>query len=85
MKLLNDLAKEVSVKAVRLKATSTKVEAFVRLLDARCQTGDRPGRLRAAVALYMDNGGKFAAAVLPFWRRSLPVRVLLTLPLPRVV
>ena len=65
VKLLNALADEVFLNTVPVKAPAARVEALVRVLDVHCQTGDLPGRLRAAVDLYLNNGGKFAAAVLP--------------------
>ena len=70
VKLLNALADEVFLNTVPVKAPAARVEALVRVLDVHCQTGDLPGRLRAAVDLYLNNGGKFAAAVLPARRHA---------------
>ena len=63
--LLNGLAEEVFVKQVRRKAPAGTVERLVRLLETRCQDGGLPGRLRAAAAAYLDNGGCFPTPLLP--------------------
>ncbi len=62
---LNALAKEVGAKTVKAKSASVAVEALVRRLEPRCQSGDLPERLRAAATIYLDNGGVFSTAVLP--------------------
>ena len=49
---MNELAVEVGVRKVRLKAKAAYVEALARSLEARCRTGDLPARLRAAVEAY---------------------------------
>ena len=49
---MNELAVEVGVKTVRLKASAARVEARARSLEACCRTGDLPARLRAAVEAY---------------------------------
>ena len=54
--LLNGLAGEVGAKPVRLKAAAGVVEKLARLLDTRCQAGDLPDRLRAAVTLHRPVG-----------------------------
>ena len=46
---LNSLAQDVGVEGIKVKADSSAVEKQVRLLDGRCQSGDLPARLRAAV------------------------------------
>ena len=59
---LNDLALEVSsgvaVLDVRV-ATGPDVQAMVRHLERRSLTDDQLARLRAAAALFRDNGGSF--------------------------
>ena len=62
--LLNVLAEEVGVKNVPVKSSSSLVEKLARRLEPRCQSGDLLGRLRAAVAKFLDNGGKFSTPVL---------------------
>ena len=52
VKKLNALAEEVGVKTVRLKTDAARVEVLVRALDVRCNVGDQPVRLRAAVEDY---------------------------------
>jgi hypothetical protein len=60
---LNRLAQDVGVKSIKVKADSAAVEKHVRLLDGRCQSGDLPARLRAAVEAYVSNGGRFSVPV----------------------
>ena len=63
---LNSLADYVGVKPVSAKtARSSTVEALVRRLEARCQDGALPERLRAVVDSYLANGGTFSVAILP--------------------
>lgn len=63
--LMNDLAAEVGVNSISRKSSALGVEKLVRLLDPRCQDGDLPARLRAAVESYLDNGGKFLSSIVP--------------------
>ena len=64
VQLLNGLANELGVKRATSKSASAGVEALVRRLEPRCQTGSLPTRLRDAVS-FLDNGGHFVSAVLP--------------------
>ena len=64
VKLLNGLALEVGLKAVKVKAAAPAVETLARLLEPRCQDDGRPERLRSAVASYLASGGAFSTPVL---------------------
>jgi len=57
VRVFNDLAGEVGLKPVKLKATSFVVEALLKILDPRCRDSGRPERLRAAVSDYVASGG----------------------------
>ena len=62
---MNELAAQVGVTRVKAKSASPVVEAFVRRLEPRCQSGGLPERLRDAVSTYIGHGGVFSTAVLP--------------------
>ena len=64
VQLLNGLANELGVKRATSKSASAGVEALVRRLEPRCQTGSLPTRLPDAVVSCLDNGGHFVSAVL---------------------
>ena len=63
--LMNGLAREVGVRPIRVKSKNVGVERLVRLLEARCQCGDLPARLRAAAASYLAAGGVFSTPLMP--------------------
>ena len=65
---LNALAKELQlgVEPLRVKERMASViTRRVRLLEPRCQDGNLPQRLRAAVEQWSNNGGKLTREVLP--------------------
>ena len=66
--LLNGLAEELQLGVGPLRVKETKpsvVTRLVRLLESRCQDGNLPARLRAAVEQWQNNGGKLTRDVLP--------------------
>ncbi len=67
VKLLNGLALEVGLKAVKVKAAAPAVETLARLLEPRCQDDGRPERLRSAVASYARTGRRPALAWVSSW------------------
>ena len=65
---LNSLAEELQLIVAPLTTKETKARVVtrrIRLLEPRCQEGDLPGRLRAAVETWHNNGGKLTHEVIP--------------------
>ena len=68
VKALNKLAEDLQLPVALVASTnakSAKVEALVLKLEPRCQHGEFPVRLRAAVTQWRDNGGFLARNILP--------------------
>ena len=65
---LNTLAEELQLEVDPLNSKETRAAVItrrIRLLEPRCQHGDFPRRLRAAVEAWRNNGGKLTREVLP--------------------
>ena len=68
LKELNALCAELELGLVPLRQTESRpphVTRRIRLLEQRCQDGDTPRRLRAAVEQFVNNGGKLTRDILP--------------------
>ena len=65
VRLLNELATEVGVPKVSVKAGSENVLTMVRALDRRCSDSDRSERLRAVLESYVQNGGQLPVKLRP--------------------
>ena len=68
VRALNAVAEELQLGVSPFKTKETDagvVTRRIRLLEPRCQEGDLPGRLRAAVEMWHNNGGKLTREVIP--------------------
>ena len=68
LKALNALCDELQLGVAPLRQTEARaalVTRRIRLLQPRCQEGDTPRRLRAAVEQFVNNGGKLTREIVP--------------------